>query len=564
MVSVLQIGSRDVSSVFGRETGEYITFSDPTPTSAVNDLSSETVGDVDCIVVTLPSSDNGDSVSDIATVLSEKSTQPVIVVAPTESVKIDRLLATDAHFIPYLGTDQTHRLVESELVLAGGEVERIDPGAEWRMSPTSMAHISQTISEAFSSSFETATKFALTISAGHLGYEMGHATMNTERGIEVISDREAYAYDGVRNYTDLPTSDLLSEIYKRERGVVISTSDSSEADLSDITIATPGSEEDPVFETTDSEDPIYVDSVTPPTGVNSYIGVPVEHNGAIVGELSLASVNEYSLSRLQYHINHLRAIVKLVETIYAETKTRENLQEQVDHLENFSQIVAHDLQNPVNIIDGRLKILNEGLGIENDHIDEARTAIDRIENIVDDTLQYAKNGGAVQETVSINIPSVVADCWEMVDSQCAVIDVVDRFSIQGDIGRVNHLFENLLCNAVTHTDATEDDPVHIRIGATNVFPTTTRSNFSGRLGFYFEDDGPGIPEDKRDELLELGETTAEDGTGMGLAIVNEVAAAHGWEMKITESHSGGTRFEFTNVLGSEEHDSADTTPTIER
>jgi nitrogen-specific signal transduction histidine kinase len=66
-------------------------------------------------------------------------------------------------------------------------------------------------------------------------------------------------------------------------------------------------------------------------------------------------------------------------------------------------------------------------------------------------------------------------------------------------------------------------------------------------GFYVEDDGPGIPEAERDAVFDAGYTTSEDGTSFGLSIVERVAEAHGWEVRVGESEAGGARFEITGV-----------------
>jgi signal transduction histidine kinase len=66
-------------------------------------------------------------------------------------------------------------------------------------------------------------------------------------------------------------------------------------------------------------------------------------------------------------------------------------------------------------------------------------------------------------------------------------------------------------------------------------------------GFYIEDDGPGIPEDERDDVFDAGFSTNEEGNGFGLSIVKRIVEAHGWEICITESSEGGTRFEITGV-----------------
>jgi signal transduction histidine kinase len=66
-------------------------------------------------------------------------------------------------------------------------------------------------------------------------------------------------------------------------------------------------------------------------------------------------------------------------------------------------------------------------------------------------------------------------------------------------------------------------------------------------GFYVADDGPGIPDSERTAVFESGYSTSPDGTGFGLAIVEEVVEAHGWSIRATESETGGARFEITDV-----------------
>jgi signal transduction histidine kinase len=91
------------------------------------------------------------------------------------------------------------------------------------------------------------------------------------------------------------------------------------------------------------------------------------------------------------------------------------------------------------------------------------------------------------------------------------------------------LFENLFRNAVNH-------------GGGEV--TVTVAEIAD--GFYVADDGAGIPDEERDDIFEAGYSTADDGTGFGLAIVKEIVEAHSWEIRVTDSETGGTRFEIIN------------------
>jgi signal transduction histidine kinase len=75
--------------------------------------------------------------------------------------------------------------------------------------------------------------------------------------------------------------------------------------------------------------------------------------------------------------------------------------------------------------------------------------------------------------------------------------------------------------------------------------TVTVGDLDG--GFYVADDGPGIPPDERDDIFDAGYSTSVEGTGFGLNIVQRIADAHDWSVDVTESQSGGARFEITGV-----------------
>ena len=110
---------------------------------------------------------------------------------------------------------------------------------------------------------------------------------------------------------------------------------------------------------------------------------------------------------------------------------------------------------------------------------------------------------------------------------------------QSDRSRLRTLLENLFRNAVDHGG--ERVAVGLLDGADAEAPGR------GHTGFYVADDGPGIAPDEREDVFEYGYTTAEDGTGFGLAIVRSVAEAHDWSVAVTESRQGGARFEVTDV-----------------
>jgi PAS domain S-box-containing protein len=212
-----------------------------------------------------------------------------------------------------------------------------------------------------------------------------------------------------------------------------------------------------------------------------------------------------------------------------ERQTRE-LQRQNDRLEDFAGIVSHDLRNPLNVASGRLELVDAG--DDQEHLDTAKEAMGRMEEIIDDVLTFARLGRTVEDAESVTLSTVAREAWDTVDTDDATLVVDTDMTVDASRSRLLRVFENLFRNSVEH-------------GGTDV--TVTLGPLDD--GFYVADDGPGIPEDSREQVLEQGYTTASEGTGFGLSIVQTVVEAHDWEIHVGESESGGARFEITGVTG---------------
>jgi PAS domain S-box-containing protein len=202
-----------------------------------------------------------------------------------------------------------------------------------------------------------------------------------------------------------------------------------------------------------------------------------------------------------------------------------------EELEQFASVVSHDLRNPLGVAKGRLELAQEDCECE--HHSAISTALDRIERIVEDVLWLAREGRDIGSTERVDLTEAIDAAWRMVvdDSLEAELIVEGRLnSIEADYDRLCQLLENIFRNAVEH-------------GGEEVVVTV------GKLddGFYIEDDGPGIPENKRDEVFDAGVSTSEEGTGFGLSIVRKIVEAHGWEIRVMEGTDGGARFEITGV-----------------
>lgn len=64
-------------------------------------------------------------------------------------------------------------------------------------------------------------------------------------------------------------------------------------------------------------------------------------------------------------------------------------------------------------------------------------------------------------------------------------------------------------------------------------------------GFRIDDDGPGIPPEEREALLDAEFGSSE--SGFGVPIIRAIAEGHGWELSFDESDSGGLRIEIVTA-----------------
>ncbi len=211
-----------------------------------------------------------------------------------------------------------------------------------------------------------------------------------------------------------------------------------------------------------------------------------------------------------------------------EQKQREReLHTQNERLAEFASIVSHDLRSPLTVAEGRLELAQESC--ESDNLTQAADAIDRSQALIDDLLRLAREGETVGELEPVALADVAERSWQTVETGSATLETHAVHTLRADRSRFQEFVENLTRNAVEH-----GGDVTVSVGVMDG-------------GFYVADTGPGIPESDREDVFEAGYSTAEDGTGFGLRIVEQIAEAHGWEITVTESEQGGARFEVTGV-----------------
>lgn len=228
------------------------------------------------------------------------------------------------------------------------------------------------------------------------------------------------------------------------------------------------------------------------------------------------------------------------ETMFAELISRmieyelkqERTKETVERLDRFASVVSHDLRNPLGIAQGNVDLARAEYG-DPDELVTASRSLDRMEELIGDVLALARQSQEVEETSPVSLSSIADDCWTAIDSPETELHVVDDYAFLADRKRVKRLFENIFRNAIEHGGA----DIRIQLG-----------QLSDADGFYIENSGEPIPADEREKIFESGFSTGDDGLGLGLAIVEGIVSAHGWNIAVTGGSIGGPRFEISGVI----------------
>lgn len=207
----------------------------------------------------------------------------------------------------------------------------------------------------------------------------------------------------------------------------------------------------------------------------------------------------------------------------------DRLENRVNRLVTILSRVSHDLRNPLNVAQGYAEMMTDELQ-SSERAGPLQKSLDRIDSLIDELVVFAHSNNAEEHEQTVSLETIAHDSWSMVETESGALVVEADQQLRADTDRLQHLFENLFRNAIVH--AGEETTVTV-----GTIPD----------GFFVADDGPGIPAGESETVFEAGYTTAEDGTGLGLNIVAEIVDAHDWEITVTESESGGARFEVTAV-----------------
>jgi two-component system osmolarity sensor histidine kinase EnvZ len=188
--------------------------------------------------------------------------------------------------------------------------------------------------------------------------------------------------------------------------------------------------------------------------------------------------------------------------------------------------VSHDLRTPLTRMRLALAMLPSDEALRQD-IAEMTADVEEMDRMIGGYIAFARGEG-VEQAEPVDLSAVLEEVAAGARRAGAtvVLDVPEQLTLSLRADAVRRAITNLVDNARRHAR-------HVTLGAASM---GTRN-----VQVTVDDDGPGIPPDRRESVFRPFESGAVGGTGLGLTIARDIVRAHGGDIMLEDSPLGGLR-----------------------
>ncbi|MBB1192629.1 hypothetical protein DNC80_02970 [Flavobacterium sp. SOK18b] len=208
-------------------------------------------------------------------------------------------------------------------------------------------------------------------------------------------------------------------------------------------------------------------------------------------------------------------------------------------LEEYAQIVSHDLKSPLRSINSLISWIKE----ENVNNFEAQTQnyfsliehkVEKMDHLIEGILTYSKIDKEVVKSENIDLHEIVRNIIDIIHLpdhiRVSIIGTLPR--IKADKFRMQQLFQNLIVNAVNYIDKKQ--------GLVEISANQDGDNYI----FAIKDNGVGMPKAIHSKIFETFKsfTTSKHSTGLGLSIVQKIITFYQGDIWLESQEGVGTTF----------------------
>jgi signal transduction histidine kinase/CheY-like chemotaxis protein len=206
--------------------------------------------------------------------------------------------------------------------------------------------------------------------------------------------------------------------------------------------------------------------------------------------------------------------------------------------------IAHEVNNPLQSVQNCLHLAgHENVSPEKrkEYFELAKKELDRLMKTMQRMLDFYRPGAARVEAV--DLLELLGHVLSLTSQQLSLKDITIKTELPKSLpiiyavsSQVQQIFFNLILNSL---DA---------MSGGGELTITARPVKNG-VEMTFEDNGPGIPEDRRENIFEPFFSTKEGGTGLGLTVSYNIVTAHGGTLDLINGRGSGACFRLFLPMG---------------
>ncbi len=203
--------------------------------------------------------------------------------------------------------------------------------------------------------------------------------------------------------------------------------------------------------------------------------------------------------------------------------------------------LAHETRNPLNIIRGLAQMISKEPSTNPEVQKKTRDIIgeaDKVAAQLNEFINYSRPREVRPSVLALNsvVTEVVRTLNYDLEEKKIRLDVGgEQLSIQADEQMLRQALFNLIINAIQAVNGQGEIQV------------VASKKADGEALLDVRDNGPGVPPENRAEIFKPYFTTQKTGTGLGLAVVQQIVLAHGWEIECLPNEPQGAIFRISHL-----------------
>jgi len=203
--------------------------------------------------------------------------------------------------------------------------------------------------------------------------------------------------------------------------------------------------------------------------------------------------------------------------------------------------LAHETRNPLNIIRGMAQMISKQNDAPAEIREKVRAIVDETDKVtaqLNEFINYSRPREVRRAKLALN--SVVNEvmralAYDIEEKKIRFESRGEPMAIEADEQMLRQVLFNLVFNAIQ------------AVGENGRIQIVTQKINTAEAVIEVRDDGPGVPPERRQEIFKPYFTTNQKGTGLGLAVVQQIVLAHGWEIECLPNDPKGAIFRITHL-----------------